>query len=57
MKVIYKITGGRPMRYNGFAFVDRVSGVRVNYYTDKFDNRWLANRPWSKFRVWRGKWV
>ena len=45
------------MRYNGFAFVDRVSGVRVNYYTDKFDNHWLANRPWSKFRVWRGKWV
>lgn len=48
---IARLTGGRPMRREGFAFVDRISGKSVCYYTDAFRRRWLATGPWSLFRV------
>lgn len=51
--LFWKLTGGRPMKLIGFAFTDRVDGRAVNYYIDKFDRLWLANGPWSRFRVSR----
>ena len=51
MKWFYKLTGGRPMKREGMAFVDRVSVETVNHYCDKFGRRWLAINAWSMFRV------
>lgn len=48
---IHKLTGGRPMTREGFAFIDKVSGESVHYWRDKFGRRWMANGPWSSFRV------
>ena len=47
------LLGGRPMKYENYAFTDVVSGERVNRYTDKFGRKWLANNKWSWFRVKR----
>lgn len=51
MKLLAKLTGGRPMRYEGYAFTDRVAGYAVNYYTDRLGREWLAENAWSLFRV------
>lgn len=48
---IARLTGGRPMKREGFAFVDLISGKSVCYYSDAFGRRWLAKGPWSLFRV------
>lgn len=48
--MFYRITGGRPMKLIGFAFINVVDGRAVNYYIDKFDRIWMANGPWSRFR-------
>lgn len=48
---LMRLTGGRPMTRQGFAFVDRVSGARVYYYTDALGRPWMAAGPWSRFRV------
>lgn len=48
----YTLTGGRPMKREGFAFTDIVSGLPVHRYRDAFGNLWLAdNGSWSLFRV------
>ena len=44
-------TGGRPMQRIGHAFTDNVSGKEVDYYVDKFGRFWMAEGPWSLFRV------
>ena len=51
IETIKKLLGGRPMKYEGCAFIDCVSGEEVNYYTDTLGRKWLANHAWSLFRV------
>lgn len=49
---LMKVTGGRPMKREGLAFVDRVSGKSVEYRRDWFGRLWLADGgAWSLFRV------
>ena len=51
-RVLWLLTGGRPMVDEGFAFRDVVSGRPVHYYRDKLGRRWLAEpRRWDFFRV------
>lgn len=52
-KWIARLTGGRPMIHAGFAFTDAVSGRSVSYYVDRLGRPWLAEGPWSLFRVER----
>jgi len=49
--LIFKITGGRPMIFISSNFVDKVSGLMVNDYQDRFGRLWMANSKWSIFRV------
>ena len=49
--MIKYLTGGRPMKRVGFAFVDVVSGNMVFYYQDLFGRKWMAERCWAIFRV------
>lgn len=49
----HRFTGGRPMVLVGFAFTDVVSGRPVSYWRDAFGKEWLAEGPWSSFRVAR----
>lgn len=47
----HSFTGGRPMILMGFAFTDVVSGRPVSYFRDAFGNEYMAEGPWSSFRV------
>lgn len=47
----YYLTGGRPMKRVVHAFTDRVSGKEIYYFRDGAGLNWLAERPWSLFRV------
>lgn len=50
--VLWKLTGGRPMRLDpGSHFTDVVSGKPVYRATDKLGRRWLTESPWALFRV------
>lgn len=52
LQLVAKLTDGRPMRcIRRCHFVDRVSGKSVGLYRDAFDRAWLAEGPWSLFRV------
>lgn len=51
MKWWHALTGGRPMRVIHPAFRDVVSGRQVYRMVDAFGRGWLAERPWSRFRV------
>lgn len=51
MKLLAKLTGGRPMKRGPHVFRDRVSGEEVFYYTDKLGREWLACSSWAPFRV------
>lgn len=51
--IILRLTGGRPMIEEGFAFTDVVSGESVRYYLDRLGRRWLATSAWALFRVER----
>jgi hypothetical protein len=53
MNFIKNLLGGRPMKYEGCAFIDLVSGKEVNRYTDTLGRKWLANSAWSLFRMKR----
>jgi hypothetical protein len=53
MNFIKNLLGGRPMKYEGCAFIDLVSGKEVNRYTDTLGRKWLANSAWSLCRVKR----
>jgi hypothetical protein len=39
------------MMRNGLAFRDVVSGAFVYFWVDTLGRRWLAEGPWSLFRV------
>lgn len=45
------LLGGRPMKFDGYAFRDIVDGQQVYYYRDGYGRRWMANGQWSLFRV------
>lgn len=51
MKLLYKLTGGRPMVRERFAFTDIVSGDKIYHFTDRLGRRWIATSPWALFRV------
>lgn len=51
---LWKLTGGRPMRAEGYAFTDRVSGRGVYRFIDRLGRAWLAEGSWDLFRVERG---
>jgi hypothetical protein len=53
MNILRRLLGGRPMKLEGCAFIDQVSGEEVNHYTDTLGRKWLANHSWSLFRVER----
>lgn len=50
-RMIRWLTGGRPMRRICFCFTDIVSGKPVYMWEDGYGRPWLAERPWSLFRV------
>lgn len=52
-RFLHILTGGRPMRYEGFLFTDIIVNKAVNSYTDYFGRRWMAHGAWSWFRVER----
>ena len=45
------LLGGRPMKRDGYAFTDKVSGRPVYYWLDRLGRRWMAEGAWSLFRV------
>jgi hypothetical protein len=45
------LTGGRPMRRLHFLFVDAVAGTPIYAFKDAFGRLWMAEKPWSLFRV------
>ena len=49
--ILYKLTGGRPMMIEEYAFTDAFSGVPVYYCKDKLGRKWMAHGAWSMFRV------
>lgn len=51
MKLLYFITGGRPMKFVEYCLWDGVAGKPVHLYEDKFGRRWMAFGRWSWFRV------
>jgi hypothetical protein len=49
-KIIYSLTGGRPMDFEGFTFESDGSAVR--FYRDKFGRRWMSDGGrWAIVRV------
>lgn len=46
-----RILGGRPMRLIEPLFTDTVSGKAVGLYEDTLGRQWMAEGPWSLFRV------
>ena len=50
-RLFYRLTGGRPMHYEGPAFRDIVSGRYVTYYRCRLGVRYMAENPWALFRV------
>ena len=51
-RILYTVTGGRPMIDRGKAFTDSVSKKSVRYYEDRFGREWMADSgPWSCFRT------
>lgn len=52
MTLIAKLAGGRPMRMvEPCLFIDRVVGLPVGLYEDKFGRLWMAYGPWGMGRV------
>jgi hypothetical protein len=51
MNWLYWLTGGRPMKHVEFLFTDVVSGRGVHSFIDCYGRRWMAEGPWSWFRV------
>ena len=45
------LTGGRPMTRGAYRFRSEINGEPVCYFTDAFGRLWLAEGPWSLFRV------
>lgn len=50
-RLVYWLTGGRPMIDQGYAFADHVTGQDVRYWRDRFGREWMAVTAWASFRV------
>lgn len=52
-ELFFKLTGGRPMKVESCAFVDRVNHREVFRFTDRLGRQWLAQglSGWAIFRV------
>lgn len=51
-RLFFRITGGRPMKREGFALFDYVAQKGIFYYRDRDRGvRWMAEGAWSLFRV------
>lgn len=48
---LWKLTGGRPMRYIRDHFIDVVSDKMVSDYMDRNGKYWMAEHKWALFRV------
>lgn len=48
---LWKLTGGRPMRFIRSNFMDVVSGAMVNDYMDRNGKFWMAENRWAILRV------
>lgn len=49
--LVVRLTFGRPMKYQRQLFRDVVGGNMVNEYIDYKGRVFMANHPWSWFRV------
>jgi hypothetical protein len=52
-RLLWKLTGGRPMVWIESLFVDYISGRTVSLYADRLGRRWMAEGRWALFRVER----
>lgn len=50
LRLVQLLLGGRPMKYEGPAFIDGPSCIQVNFYSDHKGKLWLAQNSWSRFR-------
>lgn len=50
-KVVFALTGGRPMHIVQFCFTDVVVNRPVYLCVDWFGRSWMAHGRWSLFRV------
>ncbi len=50
-RLFYWISGGRPMQFICPGFTDVVSDNKVSLWRDRNGRFWLAEGPWSSFRV------
>ena len=50
-RLLWKLTGGRPMTYIESLFVDVGTGAAVNLYADRLGRHWMATSRWALFRV------
>ena len=50
-KIFFWVTGGRPMLKISDYFRDQVTERQVCYFRDHKGTVWLAEHPWSLFRI------
>jgi hypothetical protein len=50
-RFLWKLTGGRPMLFDGFAFTDIVVNRPVYNFECRNGRRWMAYNKWGLFRV------
>ena len=51
LRLLMRITGGRPMERLEYRFRDTITNRPVYYYKDYFGRVWMATGAWSLFRV------
>jgi len=51
LKIIYYLTGGRPMKFVDDLFMDVVTGYFVDLYKDRRGRYWMAHGPWALWRL------
>ncbi len=51
MQLRWVLTGGRPMALVGYLFPDVATGRPVSLWLDKLGRPWIAEGPWSLFRI------
>jgi len=55
LRMIYHLTGGRPMNLECSAFYDPIANESVYYFRDRLNNvRYMATHKWARFRVETG---
>lgn len=50
-KILYTLTGGRPMTCIEYYFDDRKAKRPVYRYQDRLGRYWMAHSKWAKHRV------